>query len=83
HFEACYYQGLDYCIRHGLQRFEPGAQGEHKISRGFLPVPTWSSHWIAHDGFREGLTRYLDHEREAVEDYMRELDTHSPFKRSA
>ncbi len=83
HFEACYYQGLDYCIKHGLQRFEPGAQGEHKISRGFLPVPTWSAHWIAHDGFREGLTRYLDHEREAVEDYMRELDTHSPFKRSA
>ncbi|MFO8023585.1 GNAT family N-acetyltransferase [Thiohalophilus sp.] len=83
HFEACYYQGLDYCIEHGLQRFEPGAQGEHKISRGFLPAPTWSAHWIAHEGFREGLTRYLDHEREAVEDYMQELDTHSPFKRSA
>ncbi|MDZ7804510.1 GNAT family N-acetyltransferase [Thiohalophilus sp.] len=83
HFEACYYQGLDYCIEHGLQRFEPGAQGEHKISRGFLPVPTWSAHWIAHEGFREGLTRYLDHEREAVEDYMLELEAHSPFKRSA
>lgn len=81
HFEACYYQGLDYCIKHGLQRFEPGAQGEHKISRGFLPSPTWSAHWIAHEGFREGLTRYLDHEREAIKDYMQELQHHSPFKK--
>ena len=81
HFEACYYQGLDYCIKHGLQRFEPGAQGEHKISRGFLPSPTWSAHWIAHEGFREGLTRYLDHERGAVSEYMQELQHHSPFKK--
>lgn len=82
HFEACYYQGLDYCIQHGLQRFEPGAQGEHKISRGFLPAPTWSAHWVAHDGFRDGLTRYLDHEREAINDYMDELHQHSPFKKT-
>ncbi|MDZ7662929.1 GNAT family N-acetyltransferase [Thiohalophilus sp.] len=82
HFEACYYQGLDYCIDHGLQWFEPGAQGEHKISRGFLPTPTWSAHWIAHEGFREGLIRYLDHEREAVEDYIDELQDHSPFKQA-
>ena len=47
HFEACYYQGIDYCIEHGLQRFEPGTQGEHKIARGFEPALTWSAHWIA------------------------------------
>lgn len=82
HFEACYYQGLDYCIAHGLQRFEPGAQGEHKISRGFLPTPTWSAHWIAHEGFREGLTRYLDHETETMEHYIDELQDHSPFKQT-
>ncbi|NIM33399.1 MAG: GNAT family N-acetyltransferase, partial [Pseudomonas stutzeri] len=46
HFEACYYQGIDYCIAHGIARFEPGAQGEHKIARGFRPTPTWSAHWL-------------------------------------
>lgn len=82
HFEACYYQGLDYCIRHGLQHFEPGAQGEHKISRGFLPTPTWSAHWIAHEGFHEELTRYLAQETEAVEHYIEELRSHSPFRQT-
>ncbi|MGD8843413.1 MAG: GNAT family N-acetyltransferase [Gammaproteobacteria bacterium] len=83
HFEACYYQGIDYCIRHGLARFEPGAQGEHKISRGFLPTPTWSAHWIAHPGFREVIGRYLQQETAGMLDYMQELAEHSPFRRGA
>jgi predicted N-acyltransferase len=80
HFEACYYQGIDYCISHGLKTFEPGAQGEHKISRGFLPTPTWSAHWIAHQGFREIIGRFLQQETGAMRDYMEELSGQSPFK---
>lgn len=80
HFETCYYQGIDYCIRHGLRFFEPGAQGEHKISRGFLPTPTWSAHWIEHRGFRDAIARFLDHETHAMRDYMAELSEHSPYK---
>ncbi len=80
HFEACYYQGIDYCISHGLKTFEPGAQGEHKISRGFLPTPTWSAHWIAHQGFREIIARFLQQETGAMRDYMEELSGQSPFK---
>jgi len=80
HFETCYYQGIDYCISHGLKTFEPGAQGEHKISRGFLPTPTWSAHWIAHQGFREIIGRFLQQETGAMRDYMEELSGQSPFK---
>jgi len=80
HFEACYYQGLEYCIRHGLQRFDPGAQGEHKISRGFLPTPTWSAHWIAHPQFTQAINDFLQRETEGIRHYMRELGEHSPFK---
>jgi predicted N-acyltransferase len=82
HFEACYYQGLDYCIRRGLSRFEPGAQGEHKISRGFLPTPTWSAHWIADDRWRTAIARFLDQERDAMSDYLIEMCGHSPYKAS-
>jgi uncharacterized protein len=80
HFEACYYQGIDYCIQHGLQLFEPGAQGEHKISRGFLPTPTWSAHWIAHAGFREILARYTAQESAHTMEYINELAQHTPYK---
>jgi predicted N-acyltransferase len=80
HFEACYYQGLDYCIQHGLQRFEPGAQGEHKIFRGFLPTLTQSAHWIAHPEFRAAITDFLQRETPAVESYARELHQHSPYR---
>jgi len=80
HFEACYYQGIDYCIRHGLKVFEPGAQGEHKISRGFLPTPTWSAHWIRQREFRDVIARHLAQETAAMRDYMDELSAHSPFK---
>jgi len=81
HFETCYYQGIDYCIRHGLKSFEPGAQGEHKISRGFLPTPTWSAHWIAHQGFSGVIGRFLDQETDAMLDYIQDLAERSPFRR--
>ncbi len=80
HFEACYYQGLDYCIANGLQRFEPGAQGEHKVSRGFLPTRTWSAHWIADEQLRGAIGRFLVLEREGMEDYLLEMQDRSPFK---
>ena len=81
HFELCYYQGLDYCIQHRLQRFEPGAQGEHKVGRGFEPVPTWSAHWLANPSFAKAVADYLAHEQRAMEDYMQELSEHLPFKK--
>lgn len=79
HFEACYYQGIDYCIAHGLQRFDPGAQGEHKIQRGFIPVKTWSSHWIAHPQFADAIGRFLHDEARGIESYRRECCTLLPF----
>ena len=80
HFETCYYQGLEYAITHGLQRFEPGAQGEHKISRGFLPTRTWSAHWIADDKYKEAINHFLQHETNGMMHYIDELSAHSPFK---
>lgn len=82
HFELCYYQGLDYCIEHGLQRFEPGAQGEHKVGRGFEPVPTCSAHWLANPTFATAVRDYLAHEHQAMESYMQQLQEHLPFKNS-
>jgi predicted N-acyltransferase len=83
HFEACYYQGIDYCIRRGLQRFEPGAQGEHKIGRGFLPTRTWSAHWIAHDRFRAVLADFCRREQAAMEQEYQALWALSPFRPEA
>jgi predicted N-acyltransferase len=80
HFEACYYQGLEHCIEQRLARFEPGAQGEHKVARGFLPTRTWSAHWIADPRFRRPIDAFLEHEIDAVEDYIAEMSTHSPYK---
>lgn len=80
HFEACYYQGLDHCIEHGLTRFEPGAQGEHKVARGFLPTRTWSTHWIEDGEFRRPIGKFLDHEIDGMEDYLAEMQQHSPYK---
>ncbi|MDX1654712.1 MAG: GNAT family N-acetyltransferase [Candidatus Competibacteraceae bacterium] len=82
HFEACYYQGLDYCIRQGLSRFEPGAQGEHKISRGFLPTLTHSAHWMAHPAFQQAVEDFLGRERPAVKAYARELKERSPYRQT-
>jgi predicted N-acyltransferase len=83
HFEACYYQPIEWCIRHGVQRFEGGAQGEHKMARALLPTPTASAHWIAHPGFAEAIGRFLDREREGVSDYLEVLAQHSPLRRDA
>ena len=80
HFELCYYQGIEYCIRNGLARFEPGAQGEHKVSRGFSPVATWSAHWIADPGMRRAIGEYLERERSHMESYQDELAEHEPYK---
>ncbi len=80
HFEACYYRAIDYCIEHGLTRFEAGAQGEHKISRGFLPTATYSAHWIAHEGFRNAIEDFLTREKIVMERHMQELAEHSPYK---
>ena len=81
HFETCYYRAIDYCIQHGLRRFEAGAQGEHKLARGFLPVATYSAHWLSHAQFYQAVQDYLRRERHGVESYMTELNEHSPFKR--
>ncbi len=80
HFEVCYYTGIDYCIQHRLARFEPGAQGEHKIARGFMPTRTYSAHWIAHEGFRHALRQHLDHEAHAMDDYYQQLIASQPYK---
>lgn len=83
HFEACYHQGIAYCIEHGLDRFEPGAQGEHKLARGFLPTATHSRHWLAEPRFHEALKRWCAAERESVRRYRRSIDAHSPFRQPA
>ena len=80
HFEACYYQGIEYCIKNGLQRFEPGAQGEHKVHRGFLPTLTYSSHWIENEGMRRAIDNFLEREGPAVQDYAARLMAHSPYR---
>jgi predicted N-acyltransferase len=81
HFEACYYQGIDYCIAHGLRSFEPGTQGEHKIARGFEPALTWSAHWIANLPLRRAIAAYLAREGEAIDAYASEADAHAPFRK--
>jgi predicted N-acyltransferase len=83
HFETCYYQGIDYCIENGKQVFEPGTQGEHKISRGFSPVSTWSAHWLAHPQFADAIEKYLDEEGRHVDRYMDAVDAHTPYKNSS
>ncbi|HET7610148.1 MAG TPA: GNAT family N-acetyltransferase [Rhodanobacteraceae bacterium] len=79
HFELCYYQGIEQCLRRGLARFEPGAQGLHKLARGFLPTRTHSRHYITDDRFREAVRSALRHEAAALEARGRELRAHSPF----
>jgi len=81
HFEACYYQAIDYAITHGLQRVEAGAQGEHKMQRGYLPVKTFSAHWIVDPAFRRAVDEYLKRERPAVEQEIEGLMLSSPFKK--
>lgn len=80
HFETCYYQGIDYCIAHGLAHFEPGTQGEHKISRGFVPTETWSAHWLSHPQFAAAVDDYLERERAHIDDYMAVVREHMPYR---
>jgi predicted N-acyltransferase len=82
HFELCYYRGLDYCLRHGLERFEPGAQGEYKIARGFLPTLTRSAHWIADARFHAVLADHLEHETTEIRRQAATLAEHSPYRRT-
>ena len=80
HFELCYYRGIEWAIETGKTRFEPGAQGEHKIARGFLPTRTRSVHYIAHPDFRKAIRRALDDEAESLRDYREALDAKSPYR---
>ncbi len=82
HFEACYYQPIAWCIALGVQRFEGGAQGEHKMARALLPTPTASAHWIAHPAFAEAIGRFLAREQAGVAAYLDELELHSPLRRA-
>jgi predicted N-acyltransferase len=80
HFETCYHQGIDFCIERGILRFEPGTQGEHKVSRGFRPANTWSMHWIVDPRFRAAIGEYLLREGAQMDEYAREIDTHVPYR---
>ncbi len=81
HFDACYYQAIDFAIAHGLKRVEAGAQGPHKLLRGYMPVQTYSAHFIAHAGLRRAIADYLRQERAAVADEIAELTEHAPFRK--
>jgi predicted N-acyltransferase len=81
HFELCYYRAIDMAIERGMSRVEAGAQGEHKLARGYLPKQTHSLHWIADAGFAEAVGRYLDAERDAVEEEIEILTEYGPFKK--
>ena len=80
HFEACYYQPLQWCIEHGYQRFEGGAQGEHKMARALMPVKTSSAHWLAQPAFADAVERFLEREGQGIDHYMADLSLRSPFK---
>jgi uncharacterized protein len=80
HFEACYYAPLAWCIEHGFQRFEGGAQGEHKMARALLPVKTTSAHWLAHPSFADAVQRFLERESQGIGEYMDHLAQRNPLK---
>ena len=82
HFEACYYRAIDYAIDHGLKRVEAGAQGPHKLARGYLPVPTYSAHWVANESLRDAVAHYLDHETREIDREITVLERHGPFRQS-
>lgn len=80
HFDACYYQPLAWCIAHGVERFEGGAQGEHKMARALMPVKTTSAHWLAHPSFADAVERFLEREGAGIGDYLEHLEERSPFR---
>lgn len=83
HFETCYYQGIDYAIQHKLARFDGGAQGEHKIARGFEPVMTYSNHWLARADFQQAINQFVTAERDSIANYIADATQYLPFKTSA
>jgi uncharacterized protein len=82
HFECCYHQGIEYCLEHGLARFEPGTQGEHKVVRGFVPSTVWSAHYIADERFRTAIADFLAREQPALAAYADDVGAHTPFHRT-
>lgn len=80
HFETCYYQAIEFCIAQNIATFEGGAQGEHKLARGFLPTPTWSAHWLAHAEFSNAVEVFLRRETKSISQYVDTLNESSPFK---
>jgi predicted N-acyltransferase len=83
HFETSYYQPLEFCIEQKIGVFEGGAQGEHKMARGFLPTKTWSAHWLAHPAFADAIERFLEREKGGIDDYIDELNDRNPFKEAS
>ncbi len=82
HFEACYYQPLQWCIEHGIERFEGGAQGEHKMARALMPVKTTSAHWLAHPAFADAVEKFLEREGRGIGNYLEQLEARSPFRQA-
>ncbi|OEE61318.1 GNAT family N-acetyltransferase [Enterovibrio norvegicus] len=82
HFELCYYQGIEYCIEHGITTFDAGAQGEHKLIRGFEPVITYSGHYLAHQGFHDGIAEYLTREHDMIQQYYDDAFQHLPYRKA-
>ena len=82
HFELCYYQAIDWAIAHGKSRVEAGAQGEHKLARGYLPTPVHSLHWLADPGFARAVARYLEQERQAIDEEIEVLTAYGPFRKT-
>jgi hypothetical protein len=81
HFETCYYQAIEFCIERRIAVFEGGAQGEHKLARGFIPVETSSAHWLRHPAFADAVEKFLERETAGVERYIDELNERSPFRK--
>ena len=81
HFEVCYYQAIEFAIARGLKRVEAGAQGPHKLARGYMPSHTYSAHWIVNPSFRDAVDNFLDDERQWVQEEIDYIEQHSPFRR--
>lgn len=81
HFEACYYQPLQWCIEQGYRRFEGGAQGEHKLARALLPVKASSAHWLAHPAFSDAVANFLEREGDGIGEYLEDLKQRSPLRK--
>ncbi len=80
HFETCYFQGIDYCLEHGIKQFDPGTQGEHKIARACMQPPSFSAHYLADGNFHKAVADYLRREGDGVRIYMESVDGHLPFR---